>query len=258
MVSGFRGLMTGTGRAGIVATHSPAFLSEPHARLLHVRRQLGGATEVRGLRGLPDDEDLGLTKSDMLALRRVFVFVEGQHDKILLEGFFPYELRAAFAQILVLRGAKQAITAAYAECLLDASDAPFLIVLDKIGEPAIRFAWAEAKSHLAAGRFEQAITSVRGIRTIRKDEAGFLSRLGEEAVRTGVLDRLFIHGLPEDDILLYLPEGADLVRKKKAQCLRDSDVREALGKLDEVPTDLTDLLDEIQRLSAAFGGRLPS
>ena len=99
VVVGFRSLTADTGRAGIVATHSPAFLSEPAARLLHVRRRLDGATGVEALNGLPHDEDMGLTKADLLALRRVFVFVEGEHDKIVLEGLFRDELRAAFAQI---------------------------------------------------------------------------------------------------------------------------------------------------------------
>ncbi len=89
-----------------------------------------------------------------------------------------------------------------------------------------------------------------------KVEAGFLARLGEEAVRTRVLPRLFIHGLPEDDVLLYLPDGHGLVKKKKAQDLDLADVKVAVGKLDGIHSDLTDLLTEIKRLAAAFGGPL--
>lgn len=145
VVSGLISLTADGGRAGIFATHSPAFWGEPSARMVHVRR--GGAsndTEVSVPDELPHDIELGLTKADLLALRRVFVIVEGEHDKIVLENLFPVELRLAFAQILVLRGGSRASSAAHAEWLLDASDAPFLIVLDNVGEPAIRDAWNEA------------------------------------------------------------------------------------------------------------------
>lgn len=46
LVGGIRHLAGGDGRSGLVATHSPAFFDDPDARLLHVRRNHTGRSEV--------------------------------------------------------------------------------------------------------------------------------------------------------------------------------------------------------------------
>ena len=253
VVSGLVDLMAGPPRAGVVATHSPAFLQSTSARLLHVRRDVSGKTHVSTLDGFPEVADLGLTRADLLALRRVFVIVEGEHDKIVLETLFRSELERAFAQIFVLRGAKQAIAAAHAEWLLTATDAPLLIVLDKLSEAAVAETWASARAFLAENRSDDAGRAVRSLRDIRKDEAGFLGSLGEAAIRTGALPRLHFWGLSADDILLYLPDGERLVKDKKGQKLANAEVRAIVGSLDGLHPDLTDLIDEIDRLSQTFG-----
>ena len=69
------------------------------------------------------------------------------------------------------------------------------------------------------------------------------------------MSRIVFFGLTADDILLYLSSGVELMKRKRAD-LSLNQVRLAVGELDSVPTDLADLLWEIQRLSASFGGRL--
>lgn len=173
IVDGLAELVVGPARTGFMATHSPAFLAEPSAALLHVRRGFHGSTEVVALAGLREVEDLGLTKADLLALRRVFVLVEGEHDRVVLRSLFKEELEQAFAEILVLRGASRAITAAHAEWLLDATDAPLLLVFDKLGAATVQD-WNEARALAANGRIDDALVVVRRLRAERSDEAGFL------------------------------------------------------------------------------------
>jgi hypothetical protein len=253
VVTGMLALTDGPRRAGIVATHSPAFFDCSEIRLLHVRRNLRGRTEVSVLDGLPHDVDLGFTKADLLARRRVFVVVEGEHDRIVLQTLFRRELERAFAQVLVLRGASRGITAAHAEWLLDASDAPLLIVFDKLRESRVRDTWAAVPDLLRQGRIDDALQMVWGLKEIGKDEAGWLARLGEEAIRTGTFRRLRFHGLGADDILMYLPDGPRLVADKRAGTLATTTVQSIASSLDEIPSDLTDLMNAILELAASFG-----
>lgn len=248
VVDGLAELVAGSARTGFVATHSPAFLADPRASLLHVRRDLYGGTEVIALDGLPEVEDFGLTKGDLLALRRVFVLVEGEHDLVVLGKLFKAELEQAFAKILVLRGASQGITAAHAEWLLNATDAPLLLVFDKLG-PATVEDWSKARALAADGRIDDALAVVKGLKTKKSDEAGFLSRLGEAALRTGTLNRLSFYGLPKDDILNYLPDAQSLFELKRKKVLTTQQVVAAVGAMDEIHPDLTALMDEISRLS---------
>ena len=233
---------------GLIATHSPAFLSLP-VRRVRVRRDLKGMIEVEDFYGLPGDDDLGLTDADLLALTRVFVVVEGEHDEIVLKTLFGSELGRAQARMLVLRGGKRAWSAPYTEWLLDISDAPMLVILDALGEDVVSRHWSEAQRCVAAGDRDGAMTVLDQLKRINEGEGGFLSSLGKEALELGVLDRIHAAGLGKDDILRYLPGGDELFARKKQGKLPPGDVKKATLHLDEVPDDLGVILERIKSLS---------
>lgn len=106
---------------------------------------------------------MGMTKADLLARRRVFVVVEGEHDRIILDSLFKAELLRAFAQVFVLRGAKQAIAAAHAEWLLAATDAPLLIVFDKLSDGVVQTTWEQVWGLLGQGQVDEALVAVRSL-----------------------------------------------------------------------------------------------
>lgn len=250
LTSDLTALTSDSERTVIVASHSPAFMSQPSARLLRVHRDVHGTTQVVEQPGLPDAYDLGLTETDVLSLQRVFVIVEGEHDELVLAGLFPGELRRAFAKILVLRGASRAKSAAHAEWLLSVTSSPFLIVIDKLDEQAVQLAWAKARIFDSEGRIDDAIRALGEIKNVRKDEAGFLRKLGEEALQTGMFQRLHFLGLNRDDILLYLPDGRELLERKRQGTLTSAQVKAAVRSVDSsIDPDLTGLMAEISRLA---------
>lgn len=234
---------------GLIATHSPAFLSL-RVRRVRVRRDLNRKIEIEDFYGLPGDDNLGLTNADLLALTRVFVVVEGEHDEIVLNNLFGIELGRAQARILVLRGGKRAWSAAHAEWLLAISDAPMLVILDALAEDVVSGHWSEARRRYDAGDRDGAMTVLDELKRINEGEGGFLSSLGREALTLGVLDRIHAAGLSKDDILRYLPGGDQLFARKKQNKLALGEVKEATLQLDEVPDDLGVILERIKRLSA--------
>lgn len=95
----------------LVATHSAALLdstSELINRVLilrdaegtHLRRMTGAlGAELAEVSGY-----LGLSKGELLLMTRLALFVEGPHDRILLEEWFGDELRGAGIRVLPVHG----------------------------------------------------------------------------------------------------------------------------------------------------------
>ncbi len=90
----------------VVASHSPAMLNEPTVSQSHVSRHSSGRTVVKDLPLTVTEafarqasaHELGLTASDVLQLVRVFVVVEGPHDRAVLEHVLREDLHSASAK----------------------------------------------------------------------------------------------------------------------------------------------------------------
>lgn len=205
---------TGLGISAWVATHSPAVLSEPLARLVHVRRD-----DVQGLARAFEDrrldssgagvaalaERLGLTASDILQLIRVVVVVEGAHDKVVLETLLGNELEEAGAWIVAMRGAKNAPSLADAQLLFDFTDASVLVVLDNVREAEAQRCWTEAREQIRKGNRAAATRALEPLLKLPGWESGWLHELGRRSVETEVLTRLHLFGFSQPDIICYLP-----------------------------------------------------
>ena len=195
--------------AGIVASHSPAFLSNPDANLVHVSRgtkgnvRLDGIDVTAGVEGLV--AQLGLTHTDALLTVRTFVYVEGEHDLAVLGAVFDNAFRERHAVLHVMRGAANIAAHVNAEHILAYSDAKIRVVLDRIGALTAD-EWRQAVN---AFRDNEPTKARRLLDALPKQgrgrEAEWLAAAGVAALDRGQLDRIELVGLAKPDIIQYLP-----------------------------------------------------
>lgn len=195
----------------IATTHSPGLLSIAD-RPLHFARDSDGASSIMSMRATTDldlaVEELGIRRSDLLQRYRVFLVVEGAHDKAVLEELFGDEWEAIRTRILVMRGAKHALSVAASEVLLEFTDAHVVLLLDNLDHQLLTNL-AQARALGMDGSVRRAIRLLDGLTTER-------ILTGEEVVAVSVAkaslntrpDRVHVHGLPRGDIIEYLPESA--------------------------------------------------
>ena len=218
LVTGLRSIAQELGASLIVATHSPAFLDNSGVDPAHVHRDAYGSTAIQQmslpLRGEFEAAlaalNLGLTPGDVLQLIRLFIVVEGEHDRAVLETLLSETLDTARAAVAPMRGAKNLQSVLNARLIFDYTDAPVLVVIDNIKQALIQPLWEQAVSHAAKGRTKEAVAALRPLEGVEGGEARWLREFGEQAVRSGRLDRLNVFGLGQPDILCYLDPAAFL------------------------------------------------
>jgi energy-coupling factor transporter ATP-binding protein EcfA2 len=260
----------------IVATHAAEFLAEENARLVHVSRtgigsRLADITTVLNADRLAA---LGLTRSEALAVTRVFVVVEGQHDRAVLQGWLADDyLTPARARILAMRGDYNLMAIVDAELLFEGTDAAVLVVLDdQTGYAQLGRAWQATRDLAAEHSRDKAwarLQRERGRLAPRRrgDELSaseLLLELMFAALKARQEARLDVGVLTTRDICQQLPitafPGAGVSWAQfDERCRREAggDVKAFLGRLTGQrvePTMLTELVaqhrpsTEIQRL----------
>jgi hypothetical protein len=197
--------------AAIVASHSPAFLSLSAANLIHVSRGSDGLVlldtidptlRVEGLTA-----SLGIHRSDALLTTRWFVFVEGEHDRAVVNALFADDLRTVHAVLDTMEGAKNIEPYVTAKYLLGYSDANVRVVVDGVGRAATE-GWSEARKAVETGDENAARRALERISRLRGREAQWLYEAGLAALERGAMSRIDVVGLDEPDILNYLPVKA--------------------------------------------------
>lgn len=198
----------------IVATHSPALLNDPRVTVVHVSRDVSTgramtSTLTPSTRSALDREllaaELGLTPADLLQMTRVFVLVEGPHDRIVVEHLLGDDLDAAYATCIPVGGAKALTTLLDSDLLFSFTDAHVVLVLDNLNQAVIGEIWVRITAAYTAGDDQAAKRALRDLERIPGGEAGWLRNLAEQALTNGMLDRIHVHGLHEPDVICYLP-----------------------------------------------------
>lgn len=100
----------------VVATHHPAFLSvdDDDAHLVHVQRT-EGRTVLSTVAGSDTESldrlavDAGLTRAELLQRIRMVLFVEGPHDRLVLDAYIGDQLHAARVLVLPMHGTRNAL-----------------------------------------------------------------------------------------------------------------------------------------------------
>jgi len=257
------------GSVEVVATHSPEFLDIPNAHILHID---GGI--VRELTQI-DREDLislGLRPGDLLTQIRIFLLVEGEHERIIFENMFEEELRRAGCKIIVARGAKNMKDIFESQMIFNFSDATIVSLLDNIRSAEVHSIWTEAKKLANSGKLIESGQYVRS--ALPRDKSGenvFLSQFLTLALSYGQYERVEVWGLSKPDILQYFdPSCFGLTRNwEELNALHtnsdpsfkvwaskkygaDFDVRaidSASHSLDSIPDEFGDLMMRISELS---------
>ena len=170
----------------LVATHSTALL-DCRTEVLHrvLVRHTDEGTQLQLMAGdLADElgrisEEFGLTKGELLLMTRLVLFVEGQHDVIVLHEWFADELRTAGVLVFPVHGV---------------DNMPGLATSEIIAALGIRIATLSDDTSVPNAIANSPRT--RGERAV--------ARLIAEAERAGIT----IHavGLDQPDILFYLDE----------------------------------------------------
>jgi len=252
----------------VVATHSPLALGLRTAKLHHVTRNDDGGIDFKKLSLKSKDQlhVLGLSISDTLALTRVFMIVEGRHDEIVFSELFadiPGGFRDLGIEILPMHGGRNAGSVIDSTLLWDYTDAKVAVVLDRVPHETLSALWEHAVTRVretADSRFEistefrDAVTErmsklISG--SAKPDEISWITNLGTKALESGRPERLALLGLPEDDILAYVPPdllgAADWKKAKKN--LTEERLRAAVHMMGEVPQDLTEVYESVARLA---------
>lgn len=178
--------LAGSAATVLVATHNPAMLDGPSAAISRVLvQQTSEGTKLRLMTGALADEltdvsdDLGLTKGELLLLTRLAMFVEGPHDRIILDEWFGEELRSAGIHVYPVHGVDNLVGLAESE------------IMTALG---IRIATLSDNTSAPRAKSNRARVRTRGESAV--------ARLLAEAARTGV--QVHPVGLTQPDILYYL------------------------------------------------------
>lgn len=281
--TGLNRLATGLDDLAVLgATHSPAFLDPRHSsNLLHVALNGFGRTTLTRLEvgHVTLDEEskrLGVTPSDILAMTRVALVVEGTHDQLVVETCLSEDLQVSGARVFIMRGTDHAAALADMQFLFDALDAPIVVVFDNVVQAKVTPIWqrAVAACHANDSRAAERILAELDSKYATKEERA-LAELGRRAIRVGRLSRIVPFGLSQPDILDYLApshfnlEGddwevykaafglkkrggesfKDFVRREYKAKINNEVVRQAAKAVVSVPDDLAQLGNTIRQLA---------
>lgn len=120
----------------VVATHHPAFLSlgDDDADLVHVQVRAGKthlrdvtSTDVRSTDALI--ADLGISRADLLQRTRMLLFVEGPHDRSIVDAYIGDLLTQARVKVVPMHGTDNAMALVDSD-LATALDIPIGVLID--------------------------------------------------------------------------------------------------------------------------------
>ena len=206
----------------VVASHSVAALRLNKGRIIHVQRDADGSTFIESI----DHEDgdllnalkLGVDQSDLLALKRVAVFVEGGHDVLVLRALLADQKNSIIDRIKFLptRGEKQLTNSVDSQLLLSYTNLDLVIVADNIrteffnskisdliAQQTVGVSIADLCRNLQDWRFKTLEKTKRG----RINEERTMVDILDRAIRIGALNRIHIMGIEANDILESIPSS---------------------------------------------------
>jgi ABC-type transport system involved in cytochrome c biogenesis ATPase subunit len=205
-----------TGASIAVATHSAAMLNAFEVEKFHVTQNDSGTSTVKPLsadlstafRDAIARSKLGLAPADVLQMIRVFVIVEGEHDRRVLEHLLHDDLRSAGAVVLSAGGAKTLPSIATASLIWDYTDADVVVVLDNLAADVVQPIWKEAIGEAQSGNTRQAQRILQTLEKMPGGEPKWLRELLSKAIVDQKFARLHPSPLAMPDIVCYLPPSS--------------------------------------------------
>lgn len=196
-----------------IASHSPIALKSPWMRKIHVHADDLNTTVVSelDLEGDTGDlaESLGIMVSDLLGLIRGVVFVEGEHDLVVIQSLFDHipELRKVENQLLIIpaRGHKAMPTASDSEIMLSYTTAEILVVVDNARNELLSDLRTRAMQMTQEGLKPSLIIGRLGLRELQQaasPEEKSLFQILERAIQKRHLSRVHFFGLSVHDVIM--------------------------------------------------------
>ena len=201
----------------IVATHSTEIIDQAD-NLIHAVDDGGRlcleplVLELSPSKRRLSASQLGLTPARLTALTRVLVFVEGQHDKVVIEEFIADELKEARAEVIPMGGTYGINSIAAAGYITAASSAPMVICLDNASNQQFQGLYARLKKATSKQDGDIALNVTRDDESWGTSaEAKRLHAVLTAAWNAGQIDRIRPFGFGERDIARYFkPEHLGL------------------------------------------------
>ncbi|MDA2989613.1 MAG: AAA family ATPase [Actinomycetota bacterium] len=197
----------------VVATHSPHVLRtvrRASGTVAHAHVNSRGQTIFEAVD--PSELDslaslIGMHQEDILQMTSTFVFVEGEHDKVVLEAVLEDSLAQAGAVIVPMRGADDSHQIVDSAILWRFHEGRIVVVLDSLNTERITTALTEAQVLLREGARDEALAVIETLKTGSTDEGtrelGALHELFVHAVLSDRLQRLEVFSLAKPDIINY-------------------------------------------------------
>lgn len=269
----------------VVTSHSAVSFQIDRSHLVHLSVEKPSELPLRVISEpvLSDDvaraaAQLGVSTLDLLALKRLLVVGEGDHDVAVIEGLIGLTSDSKTRQrslITAARGARNLLSTVEARIVTDYTDMHVLSIADNIRATritAVRDKLLEGdREGLPAGRN----IKLSGLIELRQDsrfEERVLFDLLERCAQRRMLDRFHVFGLAKKDVIEYLPSesfglsddweklradfdsfrGAerhdfkDWLRRERGAEISTRKIRSAFDSLDSIDSELRQLLSEIE------------
>jgi energy-coupling factor transporter ATP-binding protein EcfA2 len=191
----------------VATTHSPSLLSLPNANVIMIKNQRMIPYSRELLENL---NDWGISPVDLLVLIRAFVFVEGEHEKIVLEHYFGDALSKHGIKIIPVRGTSKMTHLAEWSLFFETTDCPIVAVMDNLDPELVLSIYNRAREIYQTDGWDEANTFVR--KSLVSDEnqggeASSMAKLISEAIKIADQRRFFPTSLEKKDILFYLDKS---------------------------------------------------
>lgn len=269
----------------VVTSHSAVSFQIDQSHLVHLSVEKLNERSIRMISEpvLSDDvaraaAQLGVSTLDLLALKRLLVVGEGEHDVAVFEGLIGLTRDSKTRQrslITAARGARNLLSTVEARIVTDYTDMHVLSIADNIRAAritAVREKLLEGEREgLPAGRN----IKLSGLIELRQDsrfEERVLFDLLERCAQRRMLDRFHVFGLGRKDVIEYLPASAfgltdgweklradfdqfrgtqrldfkDWLRRERGAEISTRRIRSAFASLDLIDPELRQLLSEIE------------
>ena len=203
-------------RSSFITSHSPVALRSNWGAKLHLFKEDSGRIALERLEVGSASNDLaerfGVTVSDLLALIRCVVFVEGEHDKVCLDlllGHMWTDLSVKSQTLVVpTRGHRFMSSAADSEIVVRYTSSEILLVVDNVKKSQLEKLIKEASELLKSGKSSKQVRTLCGFDALRKsasEEELTLIDVIERAIDNGRVSRLHIFGFSVHDIIMMFP-----------------------------------------------------
>jgi hypothetical protein len=279
--------LSSLGAPTVISSHSAISFQVRGAKLLHL------GTSESGIRYISEPifsenvaavaERLGVTPLDLLALKKLLVVGEGEHDVAVFEGLLGLDQTSKLSQRVLLtaaRGAKNLLSTTETRIITDYTDLQVLHVADNVNAERVKTVADRLRTELLAETPINRALKESGLVDLRQNatfEERVLYDLLERCAQRRLMNRFRVFGMSKRDIIEYLPVSAfglntswddlrdehskvkhaggerdfkEWLRRKKNGSISARKIRSAFDQLDEIHPDLKSLLLEFEVLTA--------